>query len=293
MKQQFSLLALMLFASLLMAQPGGNRHSGSRRPPSARTDNAHSVSLKVRAFLSEKFIVSVDGHRQDGYASRTYTFTGLRPGRHELTVELTSPARATHRTTIDLQSRDEEYVVQWKASRQGTELVVEPLDVFIYGRGGTGSVHTTQPPSDINVPGGRSGSYRDGYQDGYRDGWRDAINGMMQAPVDDIAADEVAVDMVSPATPEEVARMVSQLKSEPFDDNRSELAQAMVTSKLLSTSDVKRMTGTFTFEDNKLDFAKFAYTYVADPENYYQVASVFTFAANKTELLNYIKQNQR
>lgn len=284
MKHIISIVALLLFSTLLAAQPGGNRHGGQN----------HQVSLKVRAYLNEKFVVSVDGRRQECYASRSYTFTGLRPGRHELTVELSSPARATHRATIDLQAKEEEYVVQWKASRNGTELVVQPLDVFLYGQGNgsTGHIHTSTPPMDINPP-NRTGSYRDGYQDGYRDGWRDAINSMMMPPVEMMPPDAVAVDVIPVATPEEVARMVSQLKAETFDDNRSELAQAMVTSKLVATADVKRMLATFTFEDNKLDFAKFAYEYVADPENYFQVASGFTFASNKTALLNYIKANQR
>ena len=287
MKRIISLSALLLLSSLVIAQPGSNR--GNHHP-----GNHTNISLKVRAFLNEKFIVTIDGRRQEGYASRSYTFTDLRPGRHDLTVELTSPAHATHRTSINLQSQDEEYVVQWKASRNGTELVVEPLDVFLYGQGNgnTGRIHTSQPPETINPP-NRTGSYRDGYQDGYRDGWRDAINSMMVPPAEYIDPNAVAIEEIPLATPEEVARMVSQLKSESFDNNRSELAQAMVTSKLISTADIKRMLQTFTFEDNKLDFAKFAYAYVADPENYFNVASVFSFKANKTDLLNYIKANQR
>ena len=67
----------------------------------------------------------------------------------------------------------------------------------------------------------------------------------------------------------------------------------MVVSKMLSTADIKRLMATFTFEDNKLDFAKFAYSYVADPQNYFQVTSGFTFSSNKTELLNYMKNNPR
>ncbi len=286
MKKTIPFIVFLLFAAMSIAQPGGG-HRGNQNQT-----NHLQISLKVRAFLNEKFVVSIDGRRQEGYASRSYTFTGLRPGRHELTVELTSPARATLRSTIDLQSKEEEYVVQWKASRNGTALVVEPLDVFLYGQGNTGRIHTSQPPADINPP-SRSGSYRDGYQDGYRDGWRDAINSMMTPPAEMLPPDAVAVDAIPIATPEEVARMVSQLKSETFDDSRSELAQAMVTSKLVSTADIKRMLATFTFEDNKLDFAKFAYEYVADPENYFQVASGFTFAANKKTLLDYIKANQR
>lgn len=278
--------ALLLLPFLVFAQPGHGRPSGTQQA------NQNQVSLKVRSFLNEKFIVSVDGRKQEGYASRSYTFTGLRQGRHDLVVELTSPARAVHRATVDLQSKDEEYVVQWKTSRNGTELVVAPLDVFLYGNGRSGSVHSTKPPEDITAP-NRNGNYRDGYQDGYRDGWKDAVNGMIQPPDETMAPEAVAVDMVPAATPEDVALMVSQLKSESFDANRLELAQAMVTSKLLASADVKRLLGAFTYEENKLSFAKYAYTYVADPENYYQLSSAFTFSSNKTDLLNYIKQNQR
>ena len=283
----------MLLSSMIMAQPGnhGNHHNNQPQPPSQG-----GISLKVRASITEKFIVSIDGRRQDGYASKSYTFTGLRPGRHNLTVELTSPAKATYRGTIDLQSKDEEYMVQWKTSPRGGELIVEPLDVFLYGQGGTGRAHTSQPPTTVTPPADRNGSYRDGYQDGYRDGWRDAMQSLTAvpvAPVEVIDPGMVAVDAMPMATPEEVARMVAQLKAESFDDNRTELAQAMVTSKLLTTADIRRLIGTFQFEDNKLDFAKYAYAYVADPENYFKVASDFTFAANKSDLLNYIREYQR
>ncbi|MCR4813081.1 MAG: DUF4476 domain-containing protein, partial [Bacteroidales bacterium] len=241
----------------------------------------------------EKFIVTLDGRRQEGYASKSYTFTGLRPGRHDLMVELTSPAKSFQRLMVDLQSKDEEYIVQWKNTPHGGELIVESLDAFLYGQGGSGRAHNSQPPATIMPPTDRNGSYRDGYQDGYRDGWRDAMQSLVPAPpVEVIDPSMVAVEAVPVATHEEVARMVAQLKAESFDDNRMELAQAMVSSKLLTTADIKRLMGTFQFEDNQLDFAKYAYHYVADPENYFQVASLFKFASNKTELLNYIKSGR-
>lgn len=289
MKRLFTFAALMLLSSMLMAQPGN--HGNHNNPP--HTPAQGGISLKVRAFITEKFIVTLDGRRQDGYASKSYTFTGLRPGRHDLVVELTSPAKSTRRLTVDLQSKDEEYMVQWKNTPHGGELIVESLDAFLYGQGGTGRPHTSQPPSTVMPPANRNGSYRDGYQDGYRDGWRDAMQSPVPAPpVEVIDPSMVAAEMMPVATPEEVARMVAQLKAESFDDNRMELAQAMVTSKLLTTADIRRMIGTFQFEDNQLDFAKYAYHYVADPENYFQVASLFKFASNKTELLNYIKSGR-
>ena len=48
----------------------------------------------------------------------------------------------------------------------------------------------------------------------------------------------------------------------------------------------------FSFEDKKLEFAKFAYGRTTDPRNYFKVANVLTFSDNKEELNEFI-QNQR
>lgn len=289
MKKILAVLIAMMVSSLLVAQPGaGQGHQGQQHP-----GQHQNVSLKIRAQSQERFNVSVDGHRQPGGPVRHYTFTDLRPGQHEVSVELTSPARASLRTMVDLRSREEEYVVKWRTTGYGTELVIESSEMDLYTPiNGNGGGYGQQPPANIQPPANGNGSYRDGYQAGYRDGWRDAMNASMSSePV--MVQDGVAIDEIPQATPQEVARMVTQLTSETFDDNRMELAQAMVASKLLTTMDIRRMAGTFTFEDNKLAFAKFAYDFVADPENYYKIAPIFTFSSNKTELLNYIKKNPR
>jgi hypothetical protein len=45
----------------------------------------------------------------------------------------------------------------------------------------------------------------------------------------------------------------------------------------------------FTFEDNKLELAKFAYDYCIDRENYYRVNDVFTFSSSKDELSRFLQ----
>jgi hypothetical protein len=43
-----------------------------------------------------------------------------------------------------------------------------------------------------------------------------------------------------------------------------------------------------TFESNRLDLAKFAYRYAADPNNYFMVNKGFTFNSSIDELSEYI-----
>ena len=46
----------------------------------------------------------------------------------------------------------------------------------------------------------------------------------------------------------------------------------------------------FSFEDSKLDFAKYCYGYTYDLGNYYMVNDAFDFESTIEELNNYINQ---
>ena len=49
----------------------------------------------------------------------------------------------------------------------------------------------------------------------------------------------------------------------------------------------------FSFEDSKLQYAKYAYTYTFDLGNYYKVNDAFTFEMSIEELNEYISKQKR
>jgi hypothetical protein len=69
-----------------------------------------------------------------------------------------------------------------------------------------------------------------------------------------------------------------------FDDTKLTTAKSIVSSNCLSTDQIVQVCNSFSFEDNKLAFAKFAYKYCTDPKNYFKVNNVFSFSSNKEEL---------
>ena len=85
---------------------------------------------------------------------------------------------------------------------------------------------------------------------------------------------------------EEVVMMLSQ---ESFDSDRLSIAKQIVAHNSMTTSQIARVCELFTFESNRLEFAKFAYPFCVDRNKYYQINSVFTFNASKRELREYIK----
>ncbi len=47
----------------------------------------------------------------------------------------------------------------------------------------------------------------------------------------------------------------------------------------------------FTYEDNKLEFAKLAYKNCTDKDDYYRVNESFTYSSSKSELNEYISNH--
>lgn len=74
-----------------------------------------------------------------------------------------------------------------------------------------------------------------------------------------------------------------------FDETKLSTAKTIVASNCLSADQIVQICNSFSFEDNKLDFAKFAYRYCTEPRNYFKVSNVFSFSTSKEELNSFIQ----
>jgi len=83
------------------------------------------------------------------------------------------------------------------------------------------------------------------------------------------------------------------IQKSSFEDTKLQTAKTILASNCVSTDQVIQICGLFNFEDNKLNFAKFAYAKTTDPGNYFKVGNVFTFDSNKSDLNNFIAANPR
>lgn len=92
-----------------------------------------------------------------------------------------------------------------------------------------------------------------------------------------------------PASQQEYSLALETIKSKGFDNSRLDIAKQIVSAKCFTSEQIKAMAYTFDFDNNRLDFAKYAYDFVLDPSNYYLVSTVFEFDSNSTALTNYIK----
>ena len=92
-----------------------------------------------------------------------------------------------------------------------------------------------------------------------------------------------------PVSNTEFSDISKSLKSKTFEDSKLTTAKQIAKNKCLLAAQVRDIMEMFDFEDTRLEFAKFAYEYVYDADNYYQVNDAFEYELSIDELNEYIE----
>lgn len=79
------------------------------------------------------------------------------------------------------------------------------------------------------------------------------------------------------------------IEKQSFADTKLKVAKTFTKNNCLSVAQIKEVIGLFSFEDGKLEYAKFAYDYCVDKNNYYQVGDAFTFSGSVDELNEFLE----
>ena len=90
---------------------------------------------------------------------------------------------------------------------------------------------------------------------------------------------------MNPQDYEEVCQLISD---ESFDSSKLTVAKQVVSSNPMTASQILGICKLFSFESNKLSFAKFAYTYCVDKNKYYLLNETFSYESSKRELNEFI-----
>jgi hypothetical protein len=125
------------------------------------------------------------------------------------------------------------------------------------------TITTSQQPAPVPVPPPAPVVYLPGY------------NGPIGCPV--------------PMTDVDFRDLEQSISTKKFEDSKLTIAKQVLRDRCLFVSQVKRVLSQFTFEETKLEFAKYAYVYTYDIGNYFKVNDVFTFESTIEELDAYIR----
>ena len=97
---------------------------------------------------------------------------------------------------------------------------------------------------------------------------------------------------VYPMSGSEFNSAKESMKSKSFEDTRLKIAKQVADNNCLSVDQVKGIMSLFSFESNKLEFAKYAYDRCTEKRNYFKVSDAFTFDSSTEELNEYIESKK-
>ena len=91
-----------------------------------------------------------------------------------------------------------------------------------------------------------------------------------------------------PMSPDDFNNVKNSISSKSFEDSKLTIAKQVINANCLLCNQVKEIMLLFSFEDTRLELAKYAYGYTYDIGNYYQLNDAFTFESSIDELNEYI-----
>lgn len=93
-------------------------------------------------------------------------------------------------------------------------------------------------------------------------------------------------------SPKDFNGAMATIKKQSFEDSRLKTAKQVVSANCLSVDQVMQIANAFSFEDNKLELAKYAYDYCIEQKNYFKLNGIFSFSSNADELSDYVQSRQ-
>ncbi len=173
----------------------------------------------------------------------------------------------TQQTTVTNTGSPDNFNMGVNAGGMGVNISVSGTGMDMSGSSTTTTTTTTTTTSGGNVP---PPAAQPSYLPGY--------TGPVGCPV--------------PMNEGDFRDLKSTISSKSFEESKMTIAKQVLRDHCLFTTQVKELINLFTFEETKLDFAKYAYDYTYDRGNYFKVNDVFTFESSIEELNNYINSRR-
>ncbi len=91
----------------------------------------------------------------------------------------------------------------------------------------------------------------------------------------------------------EFSRFMDRVNNESFESGKLDLLKTQIHYQFFTSLQVARIMDEFSFDSNRLDFAKLALAKTVDPQNYYLVSEKLSFNSNRQELNQFILSQSR
>jgi hypothetical protein len=89
--------------------------------------------------------------------------------------------------------------------------------------------------------------------------------------------------------PASFSKAKDNISSNSFEDSKMTVAKQVTKANCMTAAQIAEVMGLFSFEDSKLQYAKYAYDFCFNQGDYYEVNSAFTFESSIEDLNQYLE----
>jgi hypothetical protein len=86
-------------------------------------------------------------------------------------------------------------------------------------------------------------------------------------------------------------KMKESIASKPFSETKMSTAKVATKNACLTSDQIRGICELFSMDNDKLAYAKYAYNYCIDKNNFYHVSEVFSFSATTDDLNKFLENN--
>jgi hypothetical protein len=218
--------------------------------------------LTVKAEANSDIRVTVDGNRSTQQSGSAIVFDDLLPGYHSVNVYQLSERKVGMRGR-----RNDDYRLVYS-----TSLNIKPMFAvsILVNRFGAASIDE-QP-----------------LRGGYNNGWTKPDKGWdNRGGEKDYGRNNRYDDMRTISTEDFFA--AERVMDRENDNGRLLYAKRIMDDNYLSAEQVKELARFFSFDSNRLEFVKYAYSNTSDKSNYSVVCSTFSSSDGRIQAMNFIK----
>lgn len=213
---------------------------------------SNATGLTVSSNYNAYFWVYIDDVLQNERSVRSINITNLPQADLYVRVVLDDAENHCFGEYVEFDQRGRNYVIDRKNTYYGWEP----------------TTRTVRPELTMAYV---SDEYGDAYIDPYNEGYIEPVNHTICMREADFA------------------EALSYLSKEVYDNTRLNVAKQLATDNPLCANQIIEVCNKFSFESNRLAFAKFAYQYCTEQNKYYLVNQALKYESSKRELNEYIK----
>jgi len=254
MKNLFALIALCAITSFGMSQPH---------------QNYKESSLVITSQNFERFWLYINDQLQNEQATESIAVRGLRPGKYNIRVQT---ADREMNTRLSLQAGNYNYLIEY--TPRGGKIFLKSVNFNILANTSVNYQPYEMPQNGHHSPNPHHPNMPDYSQ--------------TPPPPPAPQPDVIVLPAHQFCTPDKFANIKNIISSESFESNKLDIAKQVTSSNILTANQITEIALLFSFEDNKLDYLKFAYDFCFDKQNYYLVNEALTYSSSKEELNKFI-----